>query len=669
MNPIAAQQVALDNALVAPEKRLKIEKCNARIKFNKPQRETTYQVTLDALKLSPCYLAFLITAEVPEVQWKYTGLDRLRPSRAQILWEMSNQKNVNYVALLWEDFMFQADNRDISLVRKEDMLYSRFTKVIINHFISMRNRINLHTVLNDTLLGTLKFVSKTKDYQKYRALIPEEMINQAIKDFKAYKTYLDFATGKATPKKARNGDDDDSNDDDRNDDVSDDEDVIESNDDHEEADDERTKSDEEEEEAQFYEYVHTLEDYAHTEDETNDESKEFDEEEYKELYGDVNISLKDTEPADKEKGNQVKDDAQATQKTEGPILSSSISSDYAAKYLNFNNFPSVDTEVVSMLDINVQHEVPRTSPLFTIPVSVIPEHTVVNPSEIVTIALSITISSLLSEVLNAIKEYLQTSLDDALYKVLKKHDVDIIKNHVVPAEIIERLRQQYVPEKSTKDFRNIKMEHARNSKQKAMYHALMESILEDQDAKDEGVADKLKKRKQDDVDKDKGPFVGSDRGLKRRKTRKNTKPSKKAKSTETSKGTSKSQPKSTVKYAQIKETVFKAKDTQELQNQGQYVGNINDQSNVKATPKHDWFKKLERPLTLDSDWNVRKSIDFRLPQTWIIKIAQAKKPHLSFDKLMSTPINFSAYVMNHLKIDKLTQEHIIRPTFNLLKGT
>ncbi|GKG49764.1 hypothetical protein Tco_0518538, partial [Tanacetum coccineum] len=34
-------------------------------------------------------------------------------------------------------------------------------------------------------------------------MIPDEMINQDIKDSKAYKTYLDFATGKATPKKAR----------------------------------------------------------------------------------------------------------------------------------------------------------------------------------------------------------------------------------------------------------------------------------------------------------------------------------------------------------------------------------------------------------------------------------------------------------------------------------
>ncbi|GJW41985.1 hypothetical protein Tco_0070784 [Tanacetum coccineum] len=38
MNPIASQQAALDNSLVAPEKRLKIERCNARI-VTKPQKK------------------------------------------------------------------------------------------------------------------------------------------------------------------------------------------------------------------------------------------------------------------------------------------------------------------------------------------------------------------------------------------------------------------------------------------------------------------------------------------------------------------------------------------------------------------------------------------------------------------------------------------------------
>ncbi|GKD40535.1 hypothetical protein Tco_1260742 [Tanacetum coccineum] len=67
MNPTAASQIALDNVLVPPEARLKIGKCNRRIEFSKPQREATYQVTLDALKLSSCYPAFPITTGVLEI--------------------------------------------------------------------------------------------------------------------------------------------------------------------------------------------------------------------------------------------------------------------------------------------------------------------------------------------------------------------------------------------------------------------------------------------------------------------------------------------------------------------------------------------------------------------------------------------------------------------------
>ncbi|GJU11422.1 hypothetical protein Tco_1133818 [Tanacetum coccineum] len=122
---------------------------------------------------------------------------------------MYNKKNVDYVALLWEDFMYQADNREISSARKEHMPYPRFTKVIINNFISkdktisMRNKINLYTICDDSLLGSLKFVSKTQDYQQYGALIPNDMINQDIKDSSACKTYYDFDTGKVPPRKAR----------------------------------------------------------------------------------------------------------------------------------------------------------------------------------------------------------------------------------------------------------------------------------------------------------------------------------------------------------------------------------------------------------------------------------------------------------------------------------
>ncbi|GJW77583.1 hypothetical protein Tco_0139265 [Tanacetum coccineum] len=211
MNPIATQQAALDNALVPSEKRLKIKRCNARIAFSKPQREETYQVTLEALKLSPCYPSFMITAEIcPRI----LNQDFIAPPSEEDLVTFIQELgylayNVDYVALLWEDFMYQADNREISSTRKEHMPYPRFTKVIINHFISkdkttsMKNRINLYTIRDNSLVGTLKFVSKTQDYQQYGALIPNDMINQDIKYSSAYKTYYDFATRKVPPRKAK----------------------------------------------------------------------------------------------------------------------------------------------------------------------------------------------------------------------------------------------------------------------------------------------------------------------------------------------------------------------------------------------------------------------------------------------------------------------------------
>ncbi|GJZ71927.1 hypothetical protein Tco_0635778 [Tanacetum coccineum] len=67
MSSITAQQAKLDLELVPKEKRLEIGKFNGRLNPGKIQREPIFQVVLDALALTPCYSAFLITADVPEV--------------------------------------------------------------------------------------------------------------------------------------------------------------------------------------------------------------------------------------------------------------------------------------------------------------------------------------------------------------------------------------------------------------------------------------------------------------------------------------------------------------------------------------------------------------------------------------------------------------------------
>ncbi|GJY37673.1 hypothetical protein Tco_0424037 [Tanacetum coccineum] len=67
MTTTSAQQVALDNALVPLEKQFEIGKCNMRYDPAKTQKEPTYQVVLDALALTTCYPAFLITADVSKI--------------------------------------------------------------------------------------------------------------------------------------------------------------------------------------------------------------------------------------------------------------------------------------------------------------------------------------------------------------------------------------------------------------------------------------------------------------------------------------------------------------------------------------------------------------------------------------------------------------------------
>ncbi|GJU92482.1 hypothetical protein Tco_1304905 [Tanacetum coccineum] len=67
----------------------------------------------------------------------------------------------------------------------------------------MRNRLFMNTAQDDCVLSTMIFVSKSEDCQVNGALLPEVMTNQKMRNSRAYKTYLAYATRAATPKKAR----------------------------------------------------------------------------------------------------------------------------------------------------------------------------------------------------------------------------------------------------------------------------------------------------------------------------------------------------------------------------------------------------------------------------------------------------------------------------------
>ncbi|GKA31830.1 hypothetical protein Tco_0718197 [Tanacetum coccineum] len=135
---------------------------------------------------------------------KVTGIDTLRLSRAQILWGLYHQEKVDYVYLLWEDLVFQIENKESR--KNKYMFYLRFTKVIINHFMSQdqsiprRNKVDWHMANDDPILTTMRFIPQHEVVQRYGAILPDYLTNPAMKESEAYKTYHDLATGKVQPK-------------------------------------------------------------------------------------------------------------------------------------------------------------------------------------------------------------------------------------------------------------------------------------------------------------------------------------------------------------------------------------------------------------------------------------------------------------------------------------
>nr|GEX66067.1 hypothetical protein [Tanacetum cinerariifolium] len=187
MDTTRAQQKVLDDDLVAPANHLKIGKFNLRLSSNLSSKEPTLQVIngkihmvnidnfRDMLPIFP-KLAGQIFKDPPSEEeilsfirelghtgeinflsivnvnrmhqpWrsiaaiinkcrsgKTTTLESLRLSRAQILLGMFHNKNVDYVYLLWEDLVFQVENKNSK--KNNDMYCLQFTKVIVNYFMA-----------------------------------------------------------------------------------------------------------------------------------------------------------------------------------------------------------------------------------------------------------------------------------------------------------------------------------------------------------------------------------------------------------------------------------------------------------------------------------------------------------------------------------------------------
>ncbi|GJW84184.1 hypothetical protein Tco_0157329 [Tanacetum coccineum] len=530
MSSITAQQTKLDLELVPKENRLDIGKCNGRIPRGLTPREPTFQVVLDAIALTPCYPAFLITADVPEVYmhqfwnsvYKHDNFYRFKLDKKKrfkltlevfrdifqiypivqgrdfdplpfeedivsFLRELGHTGEINSLNDVVVDQMHQPWRTFVALIniglsgktsgldklrlsraqilwvykKKEKMYYPRFTKAIIHHFLiqdktlSWRNKIGMHTSKDDYLINTLRFVSAKEATQIYGAVLPECLTSPEMKESKAYKTYLGYATVKRPAKKSTTkpaagvvireapvetkskskekekvdvtrgkgieflsevalieeaqmkkitptvtsegtGDkpgvpdvtEDDSteseskswgnNKDDRNNEqeLSNEGSEQENESDEQESDleqEEESKDDDHKEE----EFVHTPtddKDDDNLESESDDVIKSDEEKGMNDTTyqynDDVDARLKEPTQTDK-----AVVQGEGADKTKVRVTSSSRSSDLASKFLNFLDIPHADAKIVSPLDVHVYHEVLRTQAptLLTIPISVITE--------------------------------------------------------------------------------------------------------------------------------------------------------------------------------------------------------------------------------------------------------------------------------------------------------
>nr|GEV74659.1 hypothetical protein [Tanacetum cinerariifolium] len=261
---------------------------------------------------------------------------------------------------------------------------------------------------------------------------------------------------------------------------------------------------------------------------------------------------------------------------------------------------------------------------------------------------------------NIIREEVKTQLPKILPKAVSAFATPMIERNVTESLEVGVLvgsssqpKSTYEADASFSEFELTKIllykmeenkSHLRADHKKKLYDALVESYNTNKDLFNTYGEVFSLKRSRDDSDKDQDPFAGSDRGTKKRKSSKEAvtskdSMSKEKKSSSTSKDASQSQQKSFGKSAHVEVSSHIVDDSRVQQDQEFDTGNNDVQPADKEVTKAD------------------------------CEVACAKESCTSFDELMDTSFDFSAFVLNRLNIKDLTQEILVEPAFELLKGT
>ncbi|GJR70522.1 putative ribonuclease H-like domain-containing protein [Tanacetum coccineum] len=534
--------------------------------FSKPQREETYQVTLDALKISPFYLAFLITAEVPEI----------------------------YMHQFWNTIkkIGDSDAYNLRLEKKKCRVDTEVFREILQICPKLSNKEFVDPPFEDELISFIKDLGYSGRCEMLFAIHTYQL-------HQPWRTFVAIINSEYDIESYDNNDEGSKNNDDDGNDA---------------QDSERTDSNEEENpNLNLTEFIdESMINYLRYECKVKVAEYE------KVRKGDVEITDATCESGSQEKSyEQVVEDAHVTittsQKTEGSKQSSSTSSDFASKFLILDHVPPVVDDVASLMNVKTHQEdsstqappllsvlvmaILKTSSVLatTIPLTIImitPLPQLTTPSLAPT-----TISSTTS--IPALPDFSSLVIHQGIKKksqeerklyidVVEKSVKDIIKDEVksqLPQILPKDVSYFATPSLTEFELKKILLDKMQRSdsykvapEHKELYDALVKSYKLDKDLfKSYGNTYSLK-RGHDDKYQDEDPPAGSDQGLKKQKTCKDTEPFKRPKSKE-------SRSSSTSKIHQSSSLI------------------INDQPDVEATPNHDWFKKPNKPPTPDRAWN------------------------------------------------------------------
>nr|GEW47567.1 hypothetical protein [Tanacetum cinerariifolium] len=244
---------------------------------------------------------------------------------------------------------------------------------------------------------------------------------------------------------------------------------------------------------------------------------------------------------------------------------------------------------------------------------------------------------------SSIHEIVQRYMDQQMNEALK---IEKTVNELLEAEVLTQSsnssKTSYVVtvDLTEIEFKKILIEKMegnksihQSDKQRNLYKALVEAYESDKIILDTyGDTIKLKRRRDDDVDKDEETSAGSNRGSKRRREGKD--------------------PEST--------SAPKEKATRT-------TGAADDQPVAETSQHPEWFPQQKKPLTPYRDWNKTLPASHGSIQPWISELAKQTDSRSSFNELMDTPVDFSAFLMNRLKVDTLTLELLAGPTYELMK--